>query len=96
MKTKLIFFAMLCFNVGFGQNSRTSNTILTGIPPGANGTNTAAIIVFDLNGLLIKNYPINSNQSELTIKSADIGRGYFIYSLVQNGQELITKKMIVQ
>ena len=96
MKTKLIFFAMLCFNVGFGQNSRTSTTILTRIIPGANGTNTAEIIVFDLNGLLIKNYPINSNQSELTIKSSDIGRGYFIYSLVQNGQELITKKMIVQ
>ncbi len=61
-----------------------------------NGTNTAAIIVFDLNGLLIKNYPINSNQSELTIKSSDIGRGLFIYSLVQNGQQLVTKRMIIQ
>ena len=96
MKTKLIFFTLLFFNLSFGQNSRTSTTILTGIIPVANGTNTAKIIVFDLIGLLIKNYLINGNQSEPTIKSSDIGRGYFIYSLVQNGQELITKKMIVQ
>lgn len=61
-----------------------------------NSTNTAAIIVCDLNGLLIKSYPINSNQSELTIKASDVGRGLFIYCLVQNGQQLLTKKMIVQ
>lgn len=60
------------------------------------GTNTAEIIVYDLNGLLIKNYPINGNQSELTIKASEVGRGLFIYSLVQNGRQLITKKMIVQ
>lgn len=61
-----------------------------------NGTNTAAIIVFDLNGLLIKNYSINSNQSELIIRASDVGRGLFIYSLVQNGQQLVTKRMIIQ
>jgi uncharacterized small protein (DUF1192 family) len=60
------------------------------------GTTTAEIMVFDLNGRLIKNYPINKNQSEITIKASDIGSGLFIYSLVQNGQELLSKKMIVK
>ncbi len=60
------------------------------------GTNAAEIMVFDLNGRLIKNYPINKNQSEVTIKASEIGSGLFIYSLVQNGQELLSKKMIVK
>ena len=60
------------------------------------GTNTAEIMVFDLNGRLIKSFAINKNQSEVTIKASNIGSGIFIYSLVQNGQELITKKMIVK
>ena len=59
-------------------------------------TNTAEIMVFDLNGRLIKNYPINKNESEITIKASEIGSGLFIYSLVQNGQELMSKKMIVK
>jgi Secretion system C-terminal sorting domain len=61
-----------------------------------NGTNKAEIMVFDLNGLLVKSFPINRNQNEITIKASDIGSGIFIYSLVQNGQELLTKKMIVK
>lgn len=57
---------------------------------------TAEIIVFDLNGRLIKTYPVNKNQSELTIRASEIGSGLFIYSLVQNGQELLSKKMIIK
>ena len=59
-------------------------------------TTSAEIMVFDLNGRLIKNYPISKNQSEITIKASEIGSGLFIYSLVQNGQELMSKKMIVK
>lgn len=61
-----------------------------------NGANNSAIMVFDLNGNLKKSYPINKNQSEITIRSSDIGKGLFIYSLVESGQEMITKKMIVK
>ena len=60
------------------------------------GTSTAEIIIFDLNGRLIKNYPVYKNQSELTIKASDIGSGLFIYSLVENGQELLSKKMVIK
>ena len=57
---------------------------------------TAEIIVFDLNGRLIKTYPVNKNQSQLTIRASEIGSGLFIYSLVQNGQELLSKKMVIK
>ena len=53
-------------------------------------------MVFDLTGKSIKTYPLNKNQSELFIKASDIGSGLFIYSLVQNGQELLSKKMVVK
>ena len=59
------------------------------------GVNNAIIMVMDLNGKLIKNYAVNNNQSEIVIKASEIGKGFFIYSLVQNGQELVTKKMII-
>lgn len=60
------------------------------------GNSIATIAVFDLNGKLIKDYPINKNNGELVISSSEIGKGMFLYSLIQNGQELITKKMIVK
>ncbi len=61
-----------------------------------NGTTTAEIAVFDMVGKPVKSYYTSSSQKEITIKSSDIGRGLFIYSLVVNGQELITKRMIVK
>ena len=60
------------------------------------GTTAAEIMVFDLTGKLIKTYAVDKNQSELTIKASDIGNGLFIYSLVQDGQELLSKKMVVK
>ena len=60
------------------------------------GDNAADIMVLDLNGKMIKTYPIVKNTGEITIKSAEIGSGLFIYTLVQNGQSLITKKMIIK
>ncbi len=60
------------------------------------GNYQASIAVFDLNGKLIKDYSINKNNGELVISSSEIGKGMFLYSLIQNGQELITKKMIVK
>lgn len=60
------------------------------------GTSQASIAVFDLNGKFIKDYPINKNNGEVILNSSEIGKGMFLYSLIQNGQELITKKMIIK
>lgn len=58
--------------------------------------NKASIIVFDLNGKLIKDYNLNQNSGLLNIESSDLGKGMFLYTLVYNGSEIITKKMIVK
>jgi hypothetical protein len=60
------------------------------------GTTTASLIVFDLNGRIIKEFQLTKNANEITINAADVGKGLFIYSLVQNGQELLSKKMIIK
>jgi hypothetical protein len=62
----------------------------------ASGVENASILVFDLNGRLLKEYPINQNEGQVTVLGAEIGKGMFIYSLTQNGQEIISKKMIVK
>jgi hypothetical protein len=54
-----------------------------------------SIMVFDLNGRIVKEYPLNQNKGQITISASEIGKGLFIYSLVQNGQELLSKKMII-
>ncbi|MBC7641195.1 MAG: tail fiber domain-containing protein [Flavobacterium sp.] len=61
-----------------------------------NGTTTAEIAVFDMTGKPIKSFVVTNSQKEITIKSTEIRTGLFIYSLVQNGQELITERMIVK
>ena len=75
-------------------NPFTDQTVITYRLP--NGTTTAEIAIFDMTGKPVKSYFVSSSQTEVTIKSSDIGTGLFIYSLVQNGQELITKRLIVR
>jgi hypothetical protein len=60
------------------------------------GTSKASLIVFDLNGGIKKEFPLTENKSEITVSASQIGKGLFIYSLVQNGQILETRKMIIQ
>lgn len=56
----------------------------------------AAILVFDLNGVLLKTYKIEkSGKSEITINANDLRPGMFIYTLVVNDKEMDTKKMIL-
>jgi hypothetical protein len=60
------------------------------------GTSKASLIIFDMNGGIKKEFPLTENKSEITVTASQIGKGLFIYSLVQNGQILETKKMIIQ
>lgn len=57
---------------------------------------SASILVFDMNGTLLKQYPITSSgKGELIIKSQELKAGMYLYSLVVNQQEVDTKKMIL-
>ena len=61
-----------------------------------NGITKASIVVLDLNGKLVKEYEINQNNGEQIISATDIGKGIFLYSLIDNGSIVITKKMIIK
>ena len=56
----------------------------------------ASLIIFDMNGGVKKDFPLTQNKGEINVTASQIGKGLFIYSLVQNGQILETKKMIIQ
>ena len=61
-----------------------------------NFNSNSSIIVFDLNGKLIKEYSLSNKSGIVIVKSSDIGKGLFLYSLVIDGNELLTKKMLVK
>lgn len=67
-------------------------TINYSLPKGTN----ASLTIFDLSGKLIKDYTLTTQKGQLVIQASEIGKGMFIYSLVSNNQEMITKKMIIK
>jgi hypothetical protein len=56
----------------------------------------ATISIFNLNGGFVKEYPLEGTAGEITVLASEIGKGMFIYSLTVNGQEMISKRMIVK
>ncbi|PTX63734.1 putative secreted protein (Por secretion system target) [Kordia periserrulae] len=56
----------------------------------------ATISVFDMSGKFIRDYNLTSQKGQVIISSNEIGKGMFIYSLVSNGEIMVTKKMIVK
>ncbi len=61
----------------------------------ADNAKDAAICIFDMQGKMLKKFPITSNNDSVTINSYELGQGMFLYSLVINGQETDTKKMVI-
>jgi hypothetical protein len=62
----------------------------------APGVEQATISIFNLNGGFVRDYVLEGNAGEITILASEIGKGMFIYSLTQNGQEILSKRMIVK
>jgi hypothetical protein len=62
----------------------------------APGVETATLSVFNLNGAFVKDYTLEGNSGEVEILASEIGKGMFIYSLNQNGQEIISKRMMIK
>lgn len=61
----------------------------------ADNTKNAAICIFDMQGKLLKKYPISSGSDSLSINGYEFGEGMFLYTLMVNGQEIDTKRMIL-
>ncbi|MCH2192872.1 tail fiber domain-containing protein [Kordia sp.] len=56
----------------------------------------AVISVFDMSGKFVRDYNLSSQKGQVVISSNEIGKGMFIYSLVSDGEIMVTKKMIVK
>lgn len=61
----------------------------------ADNAKDAAICIFDMQGKMLKKIPVSSDNDSVTINGYELGQGMFLYSLVINGQEIDTKKMII-
>ncbi len=69
----------------------SSTTIKYTIPE----NKTAMIAVFDLNGKMLLQFPSLKGAAQVTINGNTLQAGMYLYSLLVNGQEIITKKMIL-
>jgi hypothetical protein len=55
----------------------------------------ASILVFDMNGKLLKTYKLQPGKNSLLINGNELSPGMYYYSLVVNNKEVGTKKMIL-
>lgn len=55
----------------------------------------ASICFFDMNGRLLKKTPVSSGMESVSIGGYELGEGMFLYSLIIDGQEIDTKKMVI-
>lgn len=56
---------------------------------------SGSILIFDMNGTLLKTYPASSGENELTMNGRELKAGMYIYALVVNDKEIDTKRMIL-
>jgi hypothetical protein len=61
----------------------------------ADDAHDAAICIFDMSGKMLKKMPVSSGMESVSIGGYELGEGMFLYSLIVNGQEIDTKKMII-
>ena len=55
----------------------------------------ASISIFDMTGKPLKKLPISSGMESVSIGGYELGEGMFLYSLIVDGQEIDTKKMVI-
>jgi len=55
----------------------------------------ALIYVFNMQGTLLKQYPINNSQSYISINGSELVAGMYLYSLIVDGKVADTKRMIL-
>ena len=61
----------------------------------ADDAKDAVICIFDMTGKPVKKLPVSLGMDSVSFKGYEIGEGMFLYSLIVNGQEIDTKRMII-
>ncbi len=55
----------------------------------------AYIYIFDMTGKMLRQIPVDSSMQSVTVNGYELSAGIYLYSLVVNGQEIDTKRMIL-
>ena len=58
-------------------------------------TQNAYIYIFDMTGKTLKQLPVDTAMQSVTLAGYELSAGMYLYSLVINGQEIDTKRMIL-
>lgn len=59
-------------------------------------TQKAALYIYDMNGSQVKNYPVfQKGQGSITIRGSELKPGMYFYTLLADGAEVDTKRMIL-
>jgi hypothetical protein len=61
----------------------------------ATGTKMASILIFDMQGSLLKTYNVSNSVEKITIFRNEFNPGMYLYSLIVDGVEIDTKRMIL-
>lgn len=60
-----------------------------------NDVKDASICIFDMSGKLLKKMLVSQGMESVSVNGYELGEGMFLYSLVVNGKEIDTKRMIL-
>ena len=55
----------------------------------------ANIYIFDMTGKTVKQFPVDASMQSVTVGGYELSSGIYLYSLVVNGQEIDTRRMIL-
>lgn len=61
----------------------------------ADDARDASVCIFDMTGKLLRRLPVSSDETSVSINGWELGEGMFLYSLMVNGREIDTKRMII-
>lgn len=61
----------------------------------ADGVADATICIFDMTGKVLKKLPVTQSMTSVSLNGYELGEGMFLYTLMVNGQEVDTKRMII-
>jgi len=61
----------------------------------ADGAHSAYICIFDMQGKQLERHDLSTTDDSLTIDGTQLGAGMYLYSLIVDGKEIDTKRMIL-
>jgi len=61
----------------------------------ADDARDASVCIFDMTGKMLRKLPVSPGETSVTIGGWELGEGMFLYTLIVNGREIDTKRMII-